>query len=187
MLSRISADYPGTPIAVTQYYSPLPATLPGNNSSICSVISPLLYISLLVRHQYTQAADVSLQRALGQLSKQYQQTIYNTVARVLGSLNKAIGSVASKYKNVTVVPVDFTGHDFCQDYPGGIGGWVFGPRVLASFGYQLGLASNFYQAQYSPSDQCNETIKGCYYSYTGSGIRRRLRFQVQLHLYFRHE
>ena len=91
------------------------------------------------------------------------------MARVLGSLNNAIGSVASKYKNVTVVPVDFTGHDFCQDYPGGIGGWVFGPRVLASFGYQLGLASNFYQAQYSPSDQCNETIKGCYYSYTGSG------------------
>ena len=168
-LSRISADYPGTPIAITQYYNPLPTALTSNNSSICSVISPLLYISLLAQHQYMQAADLSMDHLLGRESKQYQQTIYDTAVRVLGSLNKVIGSVASNYKNVTAVPVDFTGHDFCQDYPGGSGGWVFGPSLRATFGYQFGLLSNFYQAQYSPNDQCNETIKGCYYAYTGSG------------------
>jgi lysophospholipase L1-like esterase len=169
VLSRISADYPGIPIAVTQYYNPLPLALPGNNSSVCSVIPTLLYISLLVRHQYTQAADLSTERVLGQQSKQYQQTVYNTAVRVLGSLNKVIGSAASNYKNVTVVPVDFTGHDFCQDYSGGSGGWVFGPSLRATFSYHIGLLSNFYQAQYSPSDLCNETIKGCYYAYTGTG------------------
>jgi lysophospholipase L1-like esterase len=179
VLSRISADYPGTPIAVTQYYNPLPAGLPGNNSSICSVIPTLLYISLFVRHQYMQAADLTLDKALGQQSQQYQQTIYNTAVRVLGSLNKTIGSVASQYKNVTLVPVDFTGHDFCQDYPGGNGGWVFGPFLRATFSYQLGLLSDFYQAQYSPSDLCNEKIKGCYYAYTGSGSGDLFGFKYQ--------
>jgi hypothetical protein len=60
----------------------------------------------------------------------------------------------------TPVPLNFTGHDVCQDYAGGSGGWVFGPNVFffASARAYVGVT---YQKTFLPTDTCATFDAGC--------------------------
>ena len=177
VLTRISTDYPGVPIAVTEYYNPLPYAPTANEASLCSLMPVLSLVPLIRAGDYKQIARIIRNRQLRAHGAQYEKQLYDTAKTVLSSLNSAISAVASRFSNVTVVPVSFFGHDFCEDYPGGNGGFVFGPSVLFTFGFTWGLLSKFTKFQISPTDICNSNQPGCYKKIIKSGSGDHLGFK----------
>jgi lysophospholipase L1-like esterase len=168
-LAQIESMYPSAQIALSLYYNPLPPGLSQNSSSVCSTENapvlaaaleyahgdrnPLDYLPLLVRNPLTTAAILKAENKL--FAKTYTQG-----GTTIAALNEALQTAASD-EGVTTVQLDVTGHDFCEDYPGGNGGWVFGPHVYAFGSYIKGLISASFQRQYEPSDICAAFDAGC--------------------------
>jgi lysophospholipase L1-like esterase len=169
VLTRIKTDYPGVRIAVTEYYNPLPYAPTANVASLCSLMPVLSLVPLIRAGDYKQIARIILHHQLRAHGAQYEKQLYDTAKTVLSSLNGAINAEASQFSNVTLVPVSFFGHDFCEDYTGGKSGFVFGPSVLFTFGFTWGLLSKFIQFQISPTDLCSSNLPGCYKKIVKSG------------------
>ncbi len=145
VLSQINQMYPAVPITLTEYYDPLP---PAYNSttdanSICSTIALLYAVKQFIQdHDTAGAAKTLATNDIGSGGAQYYDNLFSTAASVENQLNQALAMAAADSEkngvNVTPVPLNFSGHDFCQDYPGGNGGWIFGPGVpVASAAYGI--------------------------------------------------
>ena len=101
----------------------------------------------------------------GNFNKQvgaFQERLYVYAAGVLQQLNTTIQTVASSH-HVTFVPVDLTGHDFCQDYASSTQGWVFAPRATGGVTVKwhgLGRSKNF---NFQPHTLCvpQQPSPGC--------------------------
>jgi len=171
----VQADYPGVPISLTGYYNPLPANQTVNKASVCKLM-PMLAEALLARTNSKEAVKAI---ATGQLTSngvKFEQRLYQTAQTVLSSLNGTLSQEASLFSNVKFVPIDFTGHDFCEDYSGGNGGWVFGPSLHFTFGWTWGLLSGFYERKYSPVDVCSSSLYWCYHRFVYIGSGKKLGF-----------
>jgi Carboxypeptidase regulatory-like domain/GDSL-like Lipase/Acylhydrolase family len=159
ILKQISAQYPGVPVLMTRYYFPFPASFPVNNSkSICGSAKGLYLLDLVGHRQYEEAAKELVTDSDSSAASRFLNSVVSSGQSIAGKLDNAILAAVTAARNagmtVSTVKLDFVGHDLCQDYPGGAGGWVLAPSVFVFGSYIAGLFSGSATIQYSPSDTC---------------------------------
>jgi hypothetical protein len=175
--AEIHKDWPGVPIILDLYFNPLPTSYADTNTSSNSVCSVLYDAQQVVQlAQYATTADALLAGTSSSAVRAYYNSTLSKAQSLLDRLNQTLQSAAAaaliEDVGVTTVQLDFTGHDVCQDYPGGTGGWVFGPNVFffASARAYVGLT---YQKTFLPTDTCAVFDAGCRLVYSiekgGSG------------------
>ncbi len=169
VLNSIKTLYPGVQIALTMYFNPAPPSLSSNPNSICSSsnapelaaaleleqgVSPTNLLPLVIADSFDKSAIIHAENAL-------LSAVYSEAGSMVGLLNRALATAAANVGGVTTVTFNVSGHDFCEDYSGGNGGWVFGPRLYAFVAYVKGLISASLTKQYTPSDVCATYDAGC--------------------------
>ncbi len=158
VLKEIASQYPGVPVLLTRYYYPLPTSFPvKNGKSICGSAKALYLAYLIGKGQYGNAADELVTDSGSSAANKFLNGIVTSGEAVAGKLDGALTSAASAALkagiNVKTVQLTDTGHDLCQDYPGGTG-WVLGPAFFAFGSVIYGIFSASKTIQYSPSDHC---------------------------------
>ncbi|HVB45885.1 MAG TPA: GDSL-type esterase/lipase family protein [Streptosporangiaceae bacterium] len=167
VLGRVSHDYPHVPVAVTEYYNPFP--LPATGSRLCPAMPALLSLSYLVRHQFSQLALLISRHLLLPHAAAYQTAVFDQVQAVLDALNATISQVASHFRHVVIVPLDFTGHDFCHEYGRFGHGWVFAPQLHVAFAFTSGVHSGAVHFDLRPAHNCFSNVPDCRHVFVGSG------------------
>jgi hypothetical protein len=171
----IAKNFPSVPVILTEYYNPLPSTLPSTNpDSIChdTVLGYALYLYGIEKE--TKAAIETLAtHDAGGAAQSYFSNILTNESVLEDQLNNTLGNAAlsavPEDVQVTTVqldfsntnPVDFTDHDLCEDYPGGNRGWVFAPGISAAASWGS-FTQNY---DFTPTDSCARvtTTGGCVY------------------------
>jgi hypothetical protein len=137
-LADLAAAFPGVPVLLTNYYNPMPLPVTSSNA-VCSLTGPVALAIVL-------QASIPLSDKLAVLSAAIpgtphhqdflngevliQNALYTRGATAVGALNSSINNAARSAKNkVTPVPLNFSGHDMCQN---GTTTWVFGPNLHVS-------------------------------------------------------
>jgi hypothetical protein len=152
IVARVQHDLPGVPIAVTQYFDMFPAAVTTQHSSVCSLM-PYLW----ALHEAQQGHLVSLgwsivNRSFDSKVAAFQGQLHDHAVAVLNTLNDAITRGVGT--GATVVPLDFTGHDFCADYPGAGTGWVFAPAASGHIDVHWSALSRTRDFAFTPTDTC---------------------------------
>ncbi len=185
VIARISSVYPGVPIVLTQYYDPLPASFPVQNTNSPCHPQELLYAAAQAfqYHNPTRAFETLITNDAGGAATDYLDNVASSAALVDDQLNTALFRAAATERSagvaVQTVPLDFSGHDLCEDYPGGSGD-VFGLGLYA-FGAYLAGPSASKTVQYVPSDTCAVFDAGCKSfakTWTGSFLDRKYSLTV---------
>ncbi len=165
-LAAMAAAYPGVPIYLTGYYDPLPASLTASfgPDSLCSD-GPVLYALHLIQTEGlgggVGALTALLQGSSSGASSRYLDGVRSEATVVENDLDATLkGAVAdARARSVPVhmIDLDFSGHDFCQGYPGGTGSWVLAPsvRVVSP------LAAVVSSVSYQPTIGCAVVDAGC--------------------------
>jgi lysophospholipase L1-like esterase len=184
-LVEIKGLYPGVPVILTLYYDPLPPTLTSitNSNSPCSQESVLYAIHQFVQQgDWLGAAKTLVTGNVGSGGKKFFNNLFSQASSIENKLNSTLTNAASTAKklgvDVQTVQLDFSGHDFCQDYSGGNGGWIFGPQIFASGEVtHLGSAT----VSYTPTDICVVPDAGCNIeSKSGSGHGYSYSYKVSI-------
>jgi lysophospholipase L1-like esterase len=152
IVARVQRDFPGVPIAVTQYFDMFPAAPTAQKSSVCSLM-PYLW----ALHEAEQGHLVSLgwsivNRSFDDKVAAFQGQLHDHALAVLHTLNDTIAS--SVGSAATIVPLDFTGHDFCADYPGAGSGWIFAPAAGGHIEVHWAGLSRTRDFAFLPTDTC---------------------------------
>ncbi len=160
-VARVHTDFPGVRVAITQYFDMFPTAVTAQKSSVCSVM-PYLW----ALHEAEQGHLVSLgwsivNRSFDEKVAAFQGQLHDHALAVLESLNDAIATSAGS--SATVVPLDFTGHDFCADYPGAGVGWVFAPAATGHIDVHWAALSRTRNFAFAPTDTCapQQPSPGC--------------------------
>jgi len=166
VLTKIHTQYPGVPVLMTQYYFPLPTSFPVKNShSICGNTNGLYLLHLLATLDLKDAAEGLITRSFGSDAVKFLNGIASAGQNIAIQLNSALRHAVTveQMSGMTIKPVqlDFGGHDFCQDYPGGAVGWVLGPSFYLAITGTYVLSAGPYTAQYSASDYCATPDGAC--------------------------
>jgi len=165
LLTNIGTLYPGVPIILTLYYDPLPP----NFTSITNKNSPCSNESLIYAlHQgiqqgnWAEAAKTYVTGNVGTGGKNYFNGIFSGASSIETNLTNALQAAAAAAvkggTDVQTVALDFSTHDFCEDYPSGNTGWVFGPQIFL-FAEVAGQVSRTFA--YNPTDTCAVFDAGC--------------------------
>jgi hypothetical protein len=164
----IHKDFPGVPVIFTEYYDPLPSTWDIENAkSLCdpSELAPVAYAleQLVVGLNPLGSAETLLDPTISEAAQSYLNSILGETSTLDTALNTTLGSAAAaaliEDVGVTTIPLNFSNHDVCQDYPdSGNVGWLFAPGVSAKA--QLGSAAPVVLG-YVPADTCATPNKGC--------------------------
>ncbi len=145
--------YAGVPIVITNYFDPFPS--PGQS---CNIMPGLyVYINAVVNNNPAKIfKDVVLLRFDAQ-AKKFADKVFTQAQRVVERLNTALNEVAAA-KGLTVVPLDFSGHDLCTDYPeSGSTAWVFGPLVDVFFSGYSSIDHFVVEYKFIPTHRCTPT------------------------------
>jgi hypothetical protein len=158
VLKEIGSQYPGVPVLMTRYYFPLPSSFPvANTHSFCSNAKGLYAVNLFLHGQYGNAVEELLPTTGDSSALKYLNGIVAAGQAVASKLDNALMAAvtAAQQSGMTIdtVKLNFTGHDLCEDYPGGTG-WILGPSIYLFGSYIKGLLSYSKSIQYTPSDTC---------------------------------
>jgi GDSL-like lipase/acylhydrolase family protein len=152
IVGRVQHDFPGVPIAVTRYFDMFPVAVTTQHSSVCSLMP---YLWALHEAQQGHLASLGwsiVNRSFDSKVASFQGQLHDHAVAVLNTLNDAIATGAGK--GATVVPLDFTGHDFCADYPGAGTGWVFAPAATGHIEVHWSALSRTRDFAFAPADTC---------------------------------
>ena len=152
-LAKIRDLYgPDVPIVVTRYFSPVPGY-----AAPPTPVCPLMPAAALAKTYYDSGgrAAVWAVRDLDKRARDYQAAVSDKTLRILGQLNKTLTETATPF-GVTMVGLNFAGHDFCTDYDGNDDAWVFAPLIEAFASY-YGVGGATYERSLIPAHRCVET------------------------------
>jgi hypothetical protein len=158
VLKDIGSQYPGVPVLMTRYYFPLPTSFPvANTKSFCSNTKGLYAVDLFLHGQAENAVKELLPTTSDSSALTYLNGIVAAGQAVATKLDNALTAAVSAAQQsgmtIDTVKLNFSGHDLCEDYPGGTG-WILGPSIYLFGSYINGLLSYSKTIQYTPSDTC---------------------------------
>ncbi len=151
-VARVHGDFPGVQIAITQYFDMFPTAVTAEKSSVCSLMP---YLWALHEAQQGHLASLGwsiVNRSFDGKVAAYQGQLHDHTLAVLRTLNDAIAAGAGP--SASVVPLDFTGHDFCADYPGAGVGWIFAPAATGHIDVHWAGLSRTRDFAFAPTDTC---------------------------------
>jgi lysophospholipase L1-like esterase len=152
-LDLLRQRYPNADILITTQFNPLPGDAINSDATPCAQM-PLLYVIDRIRAgKYKQLAEALLFGELDSKGLQFQLDRYAEANRVLGRLNKSLRTTAEQY-GATVVPLDFTGHDFCRGYNRAGQSWVLSPNIRLSVDVERRLHTESFERFYTPLEKC---------------------------------
>jgi lysophospholipase L1-like esterase len=161
IIARLQHDLPGVPIAVTQYFDMFPAAVTTQKSSVCSLMPYLWALNEAQQGHLVSLGWSIVNRSFDGNVAAYQGQLHDRTAAVLKTLNDTI--VAGAGTAAKVVPLDFTGHDFCADYPGAGTGWIFAPAAGGHIDVHWAGLSRTRDFAFTPTDTCAPQVPapGC--------------------------
>ena len=177
VLSTVKTMYPTAKIAVTGYGNVIPQYVDARPQSLCSAVNYLYGVraSSSKGGGVTALAKPLITGSFGKQVGAFLERLYLYAANVLQQLNTTIRTVASSH-HATYVPVDLTGHDFCQDYASSTQGWVFAPKATGGVSvnwHGIGRSKKF---NFQPHTLCvpQEPSPGCnvYAPVARSGVKK---------------
>jgi GDSL-like Lipase/Acylhydrolase family len=162
VLTTVKAMYPTAKIAVTGYGNVIPQYVDARPQSLCSAVNYLYAYELFKSGGVTSLAKPLVTGSFGKQVGAFQERLYLYAAGVLQQLNGTIQSAANSH-GATYVPVDLTGHDFCQDYASSTQGWVFAPKATGGVTvnwHGIGRSKKF---NFQPHTLCvpQQPVPGC--------------------------
>ena len=172
VLQKIRDLYPDASIGLSLYFNPVPAGLVTNANSVCSQdnASALHLLSKWVKNRSIAKSDLAPfvipGVGLGGDTIKNEQTelasFHSGAETIVNSLNLTLSRAAASVSGVTTVTMDINGHGLCEDYPGGNGGYIYGPRIMVSALATSGsIFYKSYNRDFVPSDKCVAYNNGC--------------------------
>lgn len=152
-LAFLRQRYPDASILITSQYNPLPGDAILSGPGHCDLMPGLYVIDRLRKGKYKQLAETLLFGELDSKGVQLQLDLYAEASRVIGRINESLRAAAERY-GATVVPLDFTGHDFCRGYDEAGESWVLSPNVRVSLDLNLRRRSASYERFFTPLETC---------------------------------
>jgi lysophospholipase L1-like esterase len=152
-LQQIERRYPFAKVAVTSYFNPMPSKVIEGGEPPCDAMRYLYPAQRYRAKGVDGLAGVLTDIVRGRLDEkasEYQNKMFSRAERVVKPLSRTLQKTV-KQRSATFVPLDFTGHDFCQDYQdGNPDAWVFAPLVEGS----LALGVTSLDATFVPTTRC---------------------------------
>jgi lysophospholipase L1-like esterase len=175
VLLTVRTMYPTAKIAVTGYGNVIPQFVDSRPQSLCSAVNYLYAYELFKNGGVTALAKPLITGSFGKQVGAFQERLYLYANGVLKQLNSTIQTVASSH-GATYVPVDLTGHDFCQDYASSTQGWVFAPQATGGVSANWHGVGHSKKFNFQPHTICAplEPSPGCnvYAPIARSGVKK---------------
>lgn len=163
VLGQLRDLFPDAEIAVTRYFNMLPPSVDNNPASACSAMSYLYAYHSFINNGFGSLAGSLLTQSFDGDVAAFQADLFLRATSVLSKLNASIADVANAF-GATVVPLNFGGHDFCQDYPGSTStAWVLAPLATGSVAVRWAGQSFFREFSFLPTTRCvpQQPAPGC--------------------------
>jgi len=149
-LSLLTGPYgfPGVPIALTNYYNPLPT----GSAPMCVLAAATTGIAFVNQIGLQNTVEDILFRPDQFLNgiKGVQGSLYSLAASVLRQLNGGINEAAAQFPQAHIVPLDssFANHDVCA----GNNAWLYGPQVNVSANFDFSFVHDTASFSLTPTN-----------------------------------